>query len=275
MGDASRHRPLFLLIQAYFEIPLSKYFSEYNIDYLKTRLSGYSIAFGEYYIFRLTEILQSMRRGFGVIFENETYNRKSGNDEMRISILTEYYIVFLQVLMDQLAVFIPFFYSDKEKHKLLVPKNSNTLINRFKSFAQIRRIFLKNKSIDHIMVSHMKNNMSWFEDINEIRNSLIHGSGWLWFEYGFQSQDPKFKKVSGYIMKKEWFPSLKDYISKSYYDFREFISFFENHFRTICEKDFPEFNYIDREHWFTPDSPFYKTMDYFYEEGKKLSLREP
>lgn len=274
MGETSRHRPLFLLLQAYFDVPLSKYFSEYNIEYLKTCLSGYSKAFGEYYVFRLTEILQSMRREFGIIFENETYNRKTENDELRISILTEYYIVFLQVLMDQLAVFMPFFYVDKEKHKLLVPNNPGTLINRFKSFAQIRCVYLKKKNIDHIMVSHMKNDMSWFEDINEIRNSLIHGSGWLWFEYGFQSQDPKFKKVSGYLMKKEWFPSLKDFISKSYYAFREFISFFENHFLAICEKEFDEFKYIDREHWFTPDSPFYKTMDYFYEEGKKLSLGE-
>ena len=274
MGETSRHRPLFLLMQAYFDVPLSKYFSDYNIEYLQTRLSGYSKAFGEYYVFRLTEILQSMRREFGITFENETYNRKTENDELRLSILTEYYIVFLQVLMDHLAVFMPFFYADMEKHKSLVPKNPGTLIKRFKSFAQIRRVYLNKNEIDHVLASHMKNDMSWFEDINEIRNSLIHGSGWLWFEYGFQSQDPKFKKVSGYLMKKEWFPSLKDFISKSYYDFREFISFYENHFRAICEKEFAEFKYVAREHWFTVDSPFYKTMDYFYEEGKKLSLRE-
>ena len=124
--------------------------------------------------------------------------------------------------MDQLAVFIPFFYSDKEKHKSLVAKNTGALINRFKSFAQIRHVYLDKEAIDHEFFSHMKNDMSWFEDINEIRNSLIHGSGWLWFEYGSQSRDPKFKKVSGYFMKKEWIPSLKNFISKSYFNFREF-----------------------------------------------------
>ena len=274
MGETSRHRPLFLLMQAYSDIPLSKYFPDYDIEYLLTRLSGYSKAFGEYYVFRLTKILQSMRREFGITFENETFNQDTESGELETSILTEYYIVFLQVLMDQLAVFMPFFYSDKEKHKLLVPKNTGALINRFKSFAQIRRVYLEKESIDYELFSHMKNDMSWFEDINEIRNSLIHGSGWLWFEYGFQSRDPKFKKVSGYLMKKEWFPSLKDFISKSYYNFREFISFYEKHFRAICEKEFEEFEYIEREHWFTVDSPFYKTMDHFYEEGKRLSLKE-
>ena len=274
MGETSRHRPLFLLMQAYSNIPLSKYYPDYDVEYLLTRLSGYSKAFGEYYVFRLTKILQSMRREFGIIFDNETFTQDPESGELETSILTEYYIVFLQVLMDQLAAFMPFFYSDKQKHKSLIPKNTGAFINRFKSFAQIRRVYLDKETIDYEYFSHMKNHMSWFEEINEIRNSLIHGSGWLWLEYGLQSKDPKFKKVSGYLMKKEWFPSLKDFISKSYYNFREFISFYEKHFRAKCEKEFEEFEYSQREHWFTPDSPFYKTMDYFYDEGKRLLLEE-
>ena len=48
-------------------------FSDNNIEYLQTRLSGYSKAFGEYFVFRLTKILYSMRREFGITFENETF----------------------------------------------------------------------------------------------------------------------------------------------------------------------------------------------------------
>ena len=213
-----------------------------------------------------------MRREFGITFEKETSNFKTENSELEASILSEYFIVFLQVLMDQLAVFMPFFYIDKEKHESLVYKNSSASINRFKSFAQIRYVYLKKEEIDSKLSSYMKTDMNWFQNINEIRNSLIHGSGWLWLEYGSLSRNPKFKNVNGYLMKKEWFPSLKEFIAKSYYSFREFISFYEKHFRAICEKEFEEFEYIEREHWSTPDSPFYKTMDYFYEEGKRLSI---
>jgi hypothetical protein len=259
-------------MQGILGIPLSKYFPNYDAEYLKTRLGGYSKAFDEYYVFRMTHILNLMRRELGIRFENESFDDDVKNRELETSILTEYFIVFLQVLMDQLAVFMPFFYSNQNKHESLIIKKQGVFIDRFKSFAQVKYIYIKNEEIDQDLSIHMKTNMSWFDDINAIRNSLIHGSGWLWFEYGHKSRDPKFKNVSGYLMKKEWFPSIKDFMAKSYYNFMEFLLFYENHFRSKCEMEFKEFEYIDRPHWFTPDSPFYKTMDYFYEEGKKLSI---
>jgi len=259
-------------MQAFLGLPLSKYFSNYNDECLKTQLPGYLKAFDEYYVFRLTQVLYTMRKELGINIENESLRDEFKNRELETSILTEYFIVFLQVLMDQVAVFMPFFYTDKKTHKLLSSQKSDEPIKHFKSFAQIRHVYLKNEEIDRSLSLHLKNDMKWFEDLNEIRNSLIHGSGWLWFEYGSNNRDPKFKNVSGYLMKKEWFPSLKDFIAISYYNFREFLSFYEKHFRTRCEKEFEEFKYIERPHWVTPDSPFYKTMDYFYEEGKKLSL---
>lgn len=223
----------------------------------------------------MTQVLYSMRKQLGIFLENESPEQEIENRELETSILTEYFIVLLQVLMDQIAVFIPFFFSDMSKHKLLVPKKQGKCIDCFKSFAQIRYIFLDNEEIDKPLSLHLKNNMSWFDHINKIRNSLIHGSGWLWFEYGYRSRDPKFKNVSGYIMKEEWFPSLRDFVAQSYYKFRKFLSFYESHFRSICQKEFSEFEYIEGPHWSTPDSPFYKTMDYFYEEGKKVSSHRP
>jgi hypothetical protein len=257
-------------MQGFLAVPISKYFPHYNAEYLNTRLSGYLKAFGEYYVFRLTQILYSIRKQLGIVLENESFDERFENKELETSILTEYFIVFLQVLMDHLAVFMPFFYSDSSKHKLLVPKKPGEYIDRFKSFAKIRNVFLLNEEIDKALSAHLKNNMAWFDDLNKIRNSLIHGSGWLWFEYGDKSRDPKFKNVSGYLMNKEWFPSLRDFVAESYYSFLEFLSYYERHFRSRCEKEFSEFKYTERPHWFTPDSSFYKTMDYFYGEGKKL-----
>lgn len=261
-------------MQGFLAIPKSKYFPTYNEEYLRIRLSGYFKAFHEYHVFKLTQILYSMRKNLGIFLDNESSDKKNKHTELETSILTEYFIVFLQVLMDQLAVFMPFFYRDGRLHKLIGPKKKGEYSYHFKSFAQVREIFLKNEEIDKALSIHFKNNMRWFDDINEIRNSLIHGSGWLWFEYGFNSKDPKFKNVSGHLMKKEWFPSLRDFVAQSYYNFRKFLSFYEKHFRDRCEKEFEEFKYIERPHWSISDSPFYKTMDYFYEEGKKICVAD-
>lgn len=48
--QSSKDRPLFLLMQGFLGIPTSKYFPNYNAGHLKTKLAGYSKAFGEYYV---------------------------------------------------------------------------------------------------------------------------------------------------------------------------------------------------------------------------------
>lgn len=214
------------MTQAFLEIPLSKYFQDYDdIDYLKACFGGYLKAFDEYHVFRLTHVLYQLRYRSGVTLNGETPHSVGQDNELEISILTEYYVVFLQVIMDQIAVFIPFYYNDLNKHNLLKPKISKKNQYRFKSFETIKHVFNDHRKLDDEFYKYLEIEMSWFESINTVRNDLIHGSGRLWLESGTNSKDIKFKNVSGYLMKNDWFPSLKDYIAKTYYEFRKFLLF--------------------------------------------------
>ncbi|MBI5886750.1 MAG: hypothetical protein HZB85_09265 [Deltaproteobacteria bacterium] len=272
-----RHRPLWgLYVGASDALFLKTKFSQYDSAKFSTLLGGYHKAFDTYYIFRLTNVLYELRTKLGLVLSNERQVDLTAKKDLCLenSMLIENFIVLLQVLMDQIAVYMPFFFAESEQHKLLMLDDDQIRKGHFKSFAQIRITLSENKKIDLELTSHMSKNLAWFDEINNLRNSLIHGAGWLWIEpHDISSKDYKFKIVSGLLMKKEWEPSLKDYVAIIYYNFREFLSFYEKHFCQKCESNFKEFRWDTDPCWESADSQFYKSMDCFYEEGKALMLK--
>ena len=153
-NETGRNLPLFLLVQALLGIPLKKYFPKYNADYLYSRLGGYLKAFREYYTYRIVHVLGEMKKILVAGDKRQHQRRVTQDKSLEISVLTEYFLVFLKVMMDQTAIFIPFFYKDETGHNTLIHRrilkefkgNKDVYVDVFRSFAQIIYAF---QSVNH------------------------------------------------------------------------------------------------------------------------------
>lgn len=184
----------------------------------------------------------------------------------RIELSNDLFLFFIvmKVLLDDIAFFIPFYFSEPIKTKSCPDLRDNA---RPLSFISLKEFLLKNEDLDKDFVDILRINNEWTKEICETRNFLVHGFHELSLHNDFWTHSHcalfyEFNTIKNYI------PNVLIYVAKMYFNFVRFTQECEEHFKKMCEMRFYDFKYFEQGFAFA--SGLGKTHLYFAGLGRLL-----
>ncbi|MBC8472914.1 MAG: hypothetical protein H8D56_25920 [Planctomycetes bacterium] len=152
------------------------------------------------------------------------------------------FFTIIKILLDDISFFIPFYYKQSFKYGR---KNEDLRdLDRPLDFQSLKHYFYDYKNIDNEFVEILKANEEWINDICDKRKFLIHRFHDLsihndWWIHAYFAFFYTFNDVKCFI------PNVLTYVSRMYYNFVKFTTNIEEHFKSICQKQFSEFEYFE------------------------------
>jgi hypothetical protein len=187
----------------------------------------------------------------------------------RIELCSDLFLFFvvMKVLLDDMAFFVPFYFSEPIKTRSCPDLRDNI---RPLSFGPLKEFFLKNEDLDKGFVNILRANNEWTKEISETRNFLVHGFHELSLHNDFWTHSHcalfyEFNTLKNYI------PNILTYVAKTYFNFVRFTQECEEHFKKMCEIRFSNFEYFDQGYAYS--GGLGKTHLYFAGLGRLLHNR--
>lgn len=195
---------------------------------------------------RLHRLLDSIAKHFNISYQSKDRKKPYEHQIIKKHIHLEndllLFFTILKILLDDMAFFVPFYF----RQPLTYSKNISDLRDAEypPSFNGLKRFLFQNEDIDKEFIVILKTNEEWTNEICNIRNFLIHRFHDLslhndWWTNAYFAFFNEFNDLKIFI------PNVLTYVAKIYYKFVRFTKDFEEHFKKICQEQFPEYEYFE------------------------------
>ena len=196
-------------------------------------------------VIRLQRLLDSISSRYGLSYKSKDRKRPYQFNFLRQFFGLEndllLFFIIVKILLDDMALFVPFYYKESLGYG---PKNRDLRdIKRPLDFQSLKKHFYDHQKIDANFVELLKGNDEWIDEICDRRKFLVHrfhdlSAGNDFWTHSYYVLFYEFTAIKGFI------PNVLIYVAKIYYSFVRFTIDFEEHFKNLCQNQFPRFEYF-------------------------------